>query len=70
MAGTRILSSLPLQVLVYFNYIFCWLYAVLNIAVFAYKGQEFLYPAGVWGWEIAFTAIYLFIEPVRLFQSK
>jgi hypothetical protein len=40
MRGSVVLSSLPLQVLFYFNYYLLWVYYIIAIISFIYKGEH------------------------------
>ena len=68
MAGgaSRMLSSLPLQVLLYFNGWFVLLYVVLELLEYIYKGTRLPYPDAVLGLEIFGIAMIALIEPCRL----
>ena len=65
-----ILSSLPLQVLIYFNYAYSVLFALLEIILFIYKGNEFLYANNVLGTEIFFLVLYIVLEYIRLYMAS
>jgi transmembrane protein 216 len=41
-----ILSSLPLQVLIYFDGWYSGLYLILNLCIYSYKGSRYYYPKG------------------------
>ena len=66
MPATQMLSSLPLQVLLYFNGWFDVLFFVVTIALYIYKGNALPYPSGVLGLEIFGIIMIAFIEPCRL----
>lgn len=68
--GDQVLSSLPLQVLLYFNAAFSVLFVVISVATFIYKGNQFLYSEGVLGTEVFFLFVYVLLEWVRLFQAS
>eukprot|EP00741_Cyanophora_paradoxa_P014313 tig00020780_g13804.t1 len=68
--GTRILSSLPLQILIYFNIWYAFIYFWLNVAIFIYKGTWLPYPPNTLGWEIAFIIVYAVVESCRLFLGS
>mmetsp|Transcript_18867 Transcript_18867/g.32473 ORF Transcript_18867/g.32473 Transcript_18867/m.32473 type:complete len:144 (+) Transcript_18867:41-472(+) len=68
--GTKILSSLPFQVLVYFNSWYCGIYFWLNIAIFIYKGLNLPYPPNTFGWEVVFIVVYVPVELCRLFLGS
>jgi len=38
--GEQVLSSLPLQILLYFNWAFALLFFALQLVVFIYKGRS------------------------------
>jgi len=38
--GEQVLSSLPLEILLFFNKTFAWLFFVLELVVFLYKGKN------------------------------
>eukprot|EP00047_Mylnosiga_fluctuans_P022468 m.120373 g.120373 ORF g.120373 m.120373 type:complete len:145 (+) comp9270_c0_seq7:17-451(+) len=62
-----VLSSFPLQVLLYFN---CWYFVVWWVAefcIFIWKGSELPYPSGNWGAEFFLVWVMIPIEGTRLF---
>lgn len=65
-----LLSSLPLQILIHFNYIYAVLFFVIGILVYIYKGLEFLYATNVLGTEIFFLFVYLALEFIRLHMAS
>eukprot|EP00285_Hemiselmis_virescens_P014213 CAMPEP_0173384622 /NCGR_PEP_ID=MMETSP1356-20130122/7196_1 /TAXON_ID=77927 ORGANISM="Hemiselmis virescens, Strain PCC157" /NCGR_SAMPLE_ID=MMETSP1356 /ASSEMBLY_ACC=CAM_ASM_000847 /LENGTH=144 /DNA_ID=CAMNT_0014340067 /DNA_START=98 /DNA_END=532 /DNA_ORIENTATION=+ len=60
-------SSLPLQILLFFNrvWVFCWFLVLLG--VFIWKGTALPYPDTRLAPEILLLFAYLFVENVRLF---
>mmetsp|Transcript_19137 Transcript_19137/g.37579 ORF Transcript_19137/g.37579 Transcript_19137/m.37579 type:complete len:140 (+) Transcript_19137:372-791(+) len=68
--GDQILSSLPLQILLFFNGSFAVLFIILEALSFAYKADNFLYPNGVLGMEVVFLVIYAALEKARVFQAS
>eukprot|EP00735_Rhodelphis_limneticus_P008248 TRINITY_DN21106_c0_g1::TRINITY_DN21106_c0_g1_i1::g.23326::m.23326 TRINITY_DN21106_c0_g1::TRINITY_DN21106_c0_g1_i1::g.23326 ORF type:complete len:144 (-),score=-6.13,sp/Q9P0N5/TM216_HUMAN/37.23/6e-20,Transmemb_17/PF09799.4/2.4e-27,YMF19/PF02326.10/29,YMF19/PF02326.10/11 TRINITY_DN21106_c0_g1_i1:62-493(-) len=64
--GARILSSAPLQILIYFNGWYSPIYFILTLLMLIYKGNKFTYPSQPYGFEVAFIVIYVFIEYARL----
>lgn len=65
------LTSLPLQVFVYFggwwSALFFW---PLSLAVAVYKGSVLPYPEGRFGAEFAFLWLWLLVEPPRLLLAS
>ena len=66
----RVLASLPLQMLVYFNMWFVALYFVASLLLFIYKGFTFPYPESALAWEVTMLFLYAFVEAARLFLGK
>ena len=68
--NNRILSSLPLHILLYFNIWYDVLYVLINIIVFIYKGQALPYPPTRFGWELSFVFFFIIIEACRIYQGR
>lgn len=60
------LSSLPLQVFLYFNKWFDVIYVLVVALAYIYKGERLPYPEGVLGLEIFGFIMIALIEPCRL----
>ena len=61
-------SSLPLQILVYFDVYFSWLWFVLTLVLFIYKGDQFPYPSDILAAEVV-SGVAL-CNPARRLQSR
>lgn len=61
------LTSLPLQVFIYFGGWWDALFWVLSVALFTYKGLVLPYPPGRFAAEFTFQWLWLLVEPGRLF---
>jgi hypothetical protein len=59
-------SSLPLQVLIFFNWHFMTFFFLLNLALFTYKSINFYYPTDYLGWDITIAFLYAIVESCRL----
>ena len=59
-------SSLPLQVLIFFNWHYMVFFFLLNLALFTYKSINFYYPSDYLGWDITIDFLYAIIESCRL----
>lgn len=71
MGGAQpMLSSLPLQVLLFFSGPYCALYVLLSLAEFVYKGSRLPYPQGVLGLEVFGVLMVGLIEPCRLLLAS
>jgi transmembrane protein 216 len=68
--GRQILSSLPLQVLLYFNGWFSWCYFIFEAALFVYKKYHFYYPANLIAWEASMLVMMGVMEVSRLFLAS
>eukprot|EP00033_Pygsuia_biforma_P003052 GCRY01003354.1.p1 GENE.GCRY01003354.1~~GCRY01003354.1.p1 ORF type:complete len:144 (-),score=19.92 GCRY01003354.1:203-634(-) len=68
-SSQKLLSSLPLQILLYFNIWFSCLYIFFSILFFIYKGHELPYPSGTIGWEVFFVIVVFFTDLLRIFQG-
>ena len=66
----RILASLPLQMLIYFNTWFVGVYFIASLLLFIYKSYTFPYPESALGWEIAMLFLYVFVEMARIFLAS
>mmetsp|Transcript_30403 Transcript_30403/g.30903 ORF Transcript_30403/g.30903 Transcript_30403/m.30903 type:complete len:153 (-) Transcript_30403:74-532(-) len=60
------LSSLSLQIIIYFNYHFSCLFFLINIGLFVYKALRYYFPAYILGWELSALFLYVIIEMIRL----
>ena len=69
---SKIVSSLFLQILLYFNRWFVGLFVVLNIATFTYKGYYLPYPSRTPGLGIDVTSVFIFaiLESFRIFTAS
>ena len=63
-------SSLPYEVLLYFNRRYDVIFFFVTLAVFVYKGISLPYPADALGWEIAFLFLWVPTEYARLFMGS
>ena len=68
--GRQILSSLSLQILIYFNGWYAVAYFVLEALLFIYKDFHFYYPADILAWEISMLVMLALMEVVRLFLAS
>mmetsp|Transcript_18126 Transcript_18126/g.37869 ORF Transcript_18126/g.37869 Transcript_18126/m.37869 type:complete len:140 (+) Transcript_18126:182-601(+) len=57
MRNEKILSSLPLQVLLYFNEKYTWLWFFLNLTIFCWKSYNLYYMRSAICWEV--TLVFL-----------
>ena len=69
---SKIVSSLLLQILLYFNRWFVGLFVVLNLATFIYKGYYLPYPTRTPGIGIDVASVVLFgiLEGFRIFTDR
>jgi hypothetical protein len=58
-------SSLPLQLLVYFNWHYTVFFFLINICLFTYKAVRLYYPSSYLGWDIVTIFLYLFVDLTR-----
>ncbi|GBF88318.1 transmembrane protein [Raphidocelis subcapitata] len=65
-----VLTSLPLQVFIYFGGWWDALFWVLSVALFIYKGLALPYPPGRFAAEFTFVWLWLLVEPGRLFLGS
>ena len=66
-AGSAVLTSLPLEILLYFGGWYDVIFWLIELLVFIYKGFELPYTKSAFGIEFSFVFLYLVIEPIRLF---
>jgi len=67
----RVLTSLTLQIFIFFGAWWDVFYYVLNILVFVYKGVQLPYPKRNFDMEFCFSWLWILIEVPRLFlESK
>ena len=64
------LSSLPLQMLLFFNQWYTYLFTLANIIVYIYKAQVLPYPPNTFGWEIVILLLLFIAENLRLFLAS
>ncbi|CAM9092236.1 unnamed protein product [Chrysoparadoxa australica] len=65
-----ILSSLPLQIMVYFDYFFSGAWLALSLCLYIYKSYQFYYPSSAIGLEVCIVLLYGLIEYMRLFLTS
>mmetsp|Transcript_10179 Transcript_10179/g.26417 ORF Transcript_10179/g.26417 Transcript_10179/m.26417 type:complete len:144 (+) Transcript_10179:177-608(+) len=68
--GTQMLSSLPLQVLLYFHGWFDYVFVALTLLGYIFKGETLPYPSGILGLEIFGIFMVALIEPCRLLLAS
>ncbi|GMH53186.1 hypothetical protein TrVE_jg1854 [Triparma verrucosa] len=68
--GKTILSSLPLQILLFFNQWFSLAWFMINFALYIYKGFHFHFPYAAFEWELAMLVLMAFIENSRLMLAS
>jgi transmembrane protein 216 len=61
------LSSLPLQILLYFNRWLTLFYCIIELGSMIYKGVLLPYPPGVYGGELTWVILYGLVEIPRNF---
>uniref|UniRef100_A0A6U4EE63 Transmembrane protein n=1 Tax=Phaeomonas parva TaxID=124430 RepID=A0A6U4EE63_9STRA len=66
----RSLSSLPLQILVYFNGWFSTMFFLLGIALFLYKRYNLYYAGNGFGWDLAMLFLMTVLDALRLFLGS
>lgn len=64
------LSSLPLQILLFFNQWFSLAWFMINFALYVYKGFHFHFPYAAFEWELAMLLLMAFIENSRLMLAS
>ena len=64
------LSSLPLQILVYFNGWFANLFWALNVALFVYKRYNFYYDGRSFDWDFLMLFFISAVDATRLFLGS
>mmetsp|Transcript_13519 Transcript_13519/g.19873 ORF Transcript_13519/g.19873 Transcript_13519/m.19873 type:complete len:149 (-) Transcript_13519:170-616(-) len=68
--GRQILSSLPLQILLYFNGWYSFSFFFLNLIIFGYKGYKYFYSMGTLAWEIILLFLLGSVDTSRLFFAS
>lgn len=59
-------SSLPLQVLIYFDVFFSWLWIAASLVLLVYKGDQFPYPGDILAAEVVGVLLVGLVTSVRL----
>mmetsp|Transcript_20024 Transcript_20024/g.51100 ORF Transcript_20024/g.51100 Transcript_20024/m.51100 type:complete len:145 (-) Transcript_20024:183-617(-) len=67
---SQVLSSLPFQLLIWFNRIYMAIYAVLELAIFFYKGVYLRYPVHLYGLELSGLIFLILIDYLRTFLGS
>ena len=67
---TAILSSLPLQILIYFENWFVLGFTAFNACAFVYKGSSYYYPKYMWPVEVATVLVFAVVQWARLFLAS
>ena len=71
LAAKQTQSSLPLQMLIYFNWHYIVFYFWINLALLTFKAARYYYPGRYLGWDIVIIFLYAIVEGTRLlFASK
>ncbi|CAM9149169.1 unnamed protein product [Discosporangium mesarthrocarpum] len=65
-----ILSSLPLQILLYFNGWFSCFFFALAVCTYVYKDWRYYYPSGALELEISTIVVFAVVEAVRIFLAS
>mmetsp|Transcript_20029 Transcript_20029/g.63748 ORF Transcript_20029/g.63748 Transcript_20029/m.63748 type:complete len:95 (-) Transcript_20029:280-564(-) len=63
----RVLTSLSLEVTLYFGGWYDIFYCLATLVVYIYKGSELPYPDSNFRMEVAFLFLLALVEPCRLF---
>jgi len=61
------ISSLPLQIMIYFDTLYSWVYLVLSLGLFFYKGYTLTYPPNALGPEVVGLIFFIILQLFRLF---
>mmetsp|Transcript_3895 Transcript_3895/g.7849 ORF Transcript_3895/g.7849 Transcript_3895/m.7849 type:complete len:143 (+) Transcript_3895:981-1409(+) len=68
--GKQILSSLPLQILLFFNTWYSLLWFTVNFALYIFKAYSYQFPYAAFEWEIVMLFLMAFIENARIFLAS
>ncbi|KAH3766878.1 hypothetical protein Pelo_1251 [Pelomyxa schiedti] len=60
-------SSLPLQLVVFFDKWWTLLFVIASVAIMAWKGIKYIYPEHYLGWDISFYFLYAIVVAFKLF---
>lgn len=63
-------SSLPVQVLIFFNWHFMAFFFFINLGLFTYKSAKYYYPSYYLGWDITIDFLYAIVESTRLLLAS
>lgn len=61
------LASVSLQAVLFVDTYYSWIYFVLELALFVYRGYTFYYPFLTIGFEIFGVALLICVQMVRLY---
>ena len=64
------LASIPLQTFIYFDQLYYYLYFIISIGVFVYKGFGLFYPPNTIGVEVFLLIIFAIGQGVRLYVGS
>lgn len=64
------LSSLPLQILLFFNTWYSLLWFTLNFALYVFKAYSYHFPYAAFEWELVMLFLMAFIENTRIFLAS
>jgi hypothetical protein len=59
------LSSLYLEILIFFNWWFLAAYLFVNVVLMIYKGNKLYYPDDTLVWDAVILGLYMLVEAVR-----
>jgi len=63
----NVLSSLPLQIILYFNTWYSITFFIMNVLLFSYKGWKYYYSTGTLIWEFVMIFLIALIDTARVF---
>ena len=70
MLQARPRASLPLQVMIYFDQLYCIFYFIIAFILYIYKGYTLTYPRNAIGAEIVGVFFFAFYQYIRLFVGS
>mmetsp|Transcript_3683 Transcript_3683/g.5414 ORF Transcript_3683/g.5414 Transcript_3683/m.5414 type:complete len:149 (+) Transcript_3683:115-561(+) len=66
----NVLSSLPLQIILYFNTWYSITFFIMNVLLFSYKGWKYYYSTGTLIWEFVMIFLIALIDTARVFFAS
>jgi transmembrane protein 17 len=69
-SGKKMFSSLPLQMMLFFNFYYLPIFFLSELVLMIYKGSKFVYPSYAYGLDISSLVFFAIGEQARLLLAS